>query len=59
MDIEPIALQVRASEIFFRSQIVNVAEDEIMLADEEMVNFHAKNLLDGSIWIFVMVIFIW
>ena len=44
MDIEPIALQVRASEIFFRSQIVNVAEDEIMLADEEMVNFHAKNL---------------
>ena len=44
MDIEPIALQVRVSEIFFRSQIVNVAEDEIMLADEEMVNFHAKNL---------------
>ena len=44
MDIEPIALQVRASEIFFRSQIVNVSEDEIMLADEEMVNFHAKNL---------------
>ncbi len=44
MDIEPIAIQVRASEIFFRSQIVNVAEDEIMLADEEMVNFHAKNL---------------
>ena len=44
LDYEPIALQVRAAETFFRSQIANVAEDEIMLADEEMVNFKVKNL---------------
>ena len=46
LDVETIALQVRAAEIFFRSQVVSLAEDEIMLADEEMVNFQAKNLQD-------------
>ena len=40
--MKSIALQVRTAEIFFRSQVVSVAEDEIMLADEEMVNFQAK-----------------
>ena len=44
LDREPIALQVRAAEIFFRSQVVNIAQDEIMLADEEMINFQAKTL---------------
>ena len=44
LDESPIALQVRTAEIFFRSQVVSVAEDEIMLADEEMVNFQAKSL---------------
>ncbi len=46
LDVDPVALQVRAAEMFFRSQVVNLAEDEIMLADEEMVNFQAKNLQD-------------
>ena len=31
LDESPIALQVRTAEIFFRSQVVSVAEDEIML----------------------------
>ena len=44
LDADPIALQARAAEIFFRSQVVNIAEDEIMLADEEMVNFEVGNI---------------
>ena len=44
LDDDPLALQVRSAEIFFRTQVVSLAEDEIMLADEEMVNFQAKNL---------------
>ncbi len=44
LEVNPIALQVRSAEIFFRSQVVSLAEDEIMLADEELVNFQAKNL---------------
>jgi len=38
----PYALQVRASEIFFRTQVVTIAEDEIMVADEATVQFQAE-----------------
>jgi len=36
------ALQVRASELFFRSQVVTIAEDEIMVADEAVVQLQAE-----------------
>ena len=39
----PYALQVRASEIFFRTQVVTIAEDEIMVADEATVQLQAEN----------------
>ena len=38
----PYALQVRASEIFFRTQVVTIAEDEIMVADEATVQLQAE-----------------
>ena len=38
----PYALQVRASEIFFRTQVVTIAEDEIMVADEATVELQAE-----------------
>ena len=38
----PYALQVRASEIFFRTQVVTIAEDQIMVADEATVQLQAK-----------------
>ncbi len=38
----PYALQVRASEIFFRTQVVTIAEDEIMVADEATVQLYAE-----------------
>ena len=38
----PYALQVRASEIFFRTQVVTIAEDEIMVADETTVQLQAE-----------------
>ncbi len=43
LDNEPFPLQARVSELFFRSQVVSLAEDEIMLADEEIVNLRAQN----------------
>ena len=36
------ALQVRASELFFRTQVVTIAEDEIMVADEAVVQLQAE-----------------
>ena len=36
------AMQIRASELFFRSQVVTIAEDEIMVADEATVTLHAE-----------------
>ena len=36
------ALQVRASELFFRTQVVTIAEDEIMVADEDVVQLQAE-----------------
>ena len=38
----PYALQARASEIFFRTQVVTIAEDEIMVADEATVQLQAE-----------------
>ena len=38
----PYPLQVRASEIFFRTQVVTIAEDEIMVADETTVQLQAE-----------------
>ena len=38
----PYALQVRASEIFFRNQVVTIAEDEIMVADQATVQLQAE-----------------
>ena len=38
----PYPLQVRASEIFFRTQVVTIAEDEIMVADEATVQLQAE-----------------
>ncbi|MDC1067372.1 DUF6352 family protein [Alphaproteobacteria bacterium] len=38
----PYALQVRASELFFRTQVVTIAEDEIMVADELTVEAQAE-----------------
>ena len=38
----PYALQVRASEMFFRTQVVTIAEDEIMVADEATVQLQAE-----------------
>ena len=35
-------MQIRAAELFFRSQIVSIAEDEIMVADEATVNLNAE-----------------
>ena len=35
------ALQIRASELFFRTQVVTIAEDEIMVADEAVVQLQA------------------
>ena len=37
-----VALQVRASELFFRTQVVTIAEDEIMVADEAVVQLQAE-----------------
>ena len=39
----PYPMQVRASEIFFRTQVVTIAEDEIMVADEATVQLQAEN----------------
>lgn len=36
------ALQIRASELFFRTQVVTIAEDEIMVADEAVVQLQAE-----------------
>jgi len=36
------AMQIRVSELFFRSQVVTIAEDEIMVADEATVILHAE-----------------
>jgi hypothetical protein len=36
------AMQIRASELFFRSQVVTIAEDEIMVADEATVTSHVE-----------------
>ena len=36
------ALQVRASELFFRTQVVTIAEDEIMVADEATVELQVE-----------------
>ena len=36
------ALQVRASELFFRTQVVTIAEDEIIVADEAVVQLQAE-----------------
>ena len=36
------AMQIRASELFFRSQVVTIAEDEIMVADEAVVQLQAE-----------------
>ena len=36
------ALQVRASELFFRTKVVTIAEDEIMVADEAVVQLQAE-----------------
>ncbi len=45
----PYALQVRASEIFFRTQVVTIAEDEIMVADETTVELQAeKNMTNAN-----------
>ena len=46
----PFALQVRASELFFRTQVVTIAEDEIMIADEAVVELQAeqKNINKNS-----------
>jgi hypothetical protein len=38
----PYPMQVRASEIFFRTQVVTIAEDEIMVADEATVQLQAE-----------------
>ncbi len=38
----PFTMQIRASEVFFRSQLVTIAEDEIMVADETTVNLQAE-----------------
>ena len=38
----PYALQIRASEIFFRTQLVTISEDEIMVADEATVQLQAE-----------------
>jgi len=38
----PYALQIRASEIFFRTQVVTISEDEIMVADEATVQLQAE-----------------
>ena len=38
----PYPLQLRASEIFFRTQVVTIAEDEIMVADEATVQLQAE-----------------
>jgi hypothetical protein len=38
----PYALQVRASELFFRTQVVTIAEDEIMVADEATVELQVE-----------------
>ena len=38
----PYALQIRASEIFFRTQVVTISEDEIMVADESTVQLQAE-----------------
>ena len=40
----PYALQVRASEIFFRTQVVTIDEDEIMVADEATVELKAEKI---------------
>ena len=42
-------MQIRAAELFFRSQIVTIAEDEIMVADEATVNLNAEqNKIDNK-----------
>ena len=38
LDKEPFPLEARVAEIFFRSQITNIQQDEIMLADQEITN---------------------
>ena len=42
-------LQLRTAELFFRIQNVNTDGDNVMLADRETVEMHARTKIDGSV----------